>query len=235
MIGSEVLLFFFCRFHPKVPNLIGGELALLLPLDQSDCSIETKEIFHTYCSIVRVKQKKEFLTYRVLLFYCKTKILHLSRFRVCVTTKAFRYSASINFLIFKSFYCHFHSIDFFSMVSRYNIIKGIYHGCFTKNADGTNQIILTGKRCFLPNFQTLLKISWGYWERWGQNTQSNKKVAAAACDKKSLQKILWKQRANSSKDNSTRFGSLRHEIYRLFLRCLVIVMLLFFIVNNRNF
>ena len=26
----------------------------------------------------------------------------------------------------------------------------IYHGCFTKNADGTNKIILAGERCLCP-------------------------------------------------------------------------------------
>ena len=26
----------------------------------------------------------------------------------------------------------------------------IYHGCFYKNADGTNKIIVTGERCFSP-------------------------------------------------------------------------------------
>ena len=26
----------------------------------------------------------------------------------------------------------------------------IYHGCFNKNADGTNKIIVAGERCFEP-------------------------------------------------------------------------------------
>ena len=26
----------------------------------------------------------------------------------------------------------------------------IYHGCFTKNADGTNKIILAGEKCLFP-------------------------------------------------------------------------------------
>ena len=35
-------------------------------------------------------------------------------------------------------------------------------------------------------------------------------------------------------DTCNRFGNLRHEILRLILRCLVIVVLLFLIVNNGN-
>ena len=34
----------------------------------------------------------------------------------------------------------------------------IYHGCFTKNADGTNKIILAGERCFCPTSRPFWKF-----------------------------------------------------------------------------
>ena len=34
----------------------------------------------------------------------------------------------------------------------------IYHGCFTKNADGTNKIILAGERCLCPTSKPFWKF-----------------------------------------------------------------------------
>ena len=34
----------------------------------------------------------------------------------------------------------------------------ICHGCFTKNADGTNRIILAGERCLCPTSQPFWKF-----------------------------------------------------------------------------
>ena len=34
----------------------------------------------------------------------------------------------------------------------------IYHGCFTKNADGTNKIILAGERCLYSTAKTFWKF-----------------------------------------------------------------------------
>ena len=34
----------------------------------------------------------------------------------------------------------------------------IYHGCFTKNAGGTNKIILAGERCFCPTSRPFWKF-----------------------------------------------------------------------------
>ena len=34
----------------------------------------------------------------------------------------------------------------------------IYHGCFTKNANGTNKIILAGERCLCPTSKPFWKF-----------------------------------------------------------------------------
>ena len=37
-------------------------------------------------------------------------------------------------------------------------MNGIYHGCFTKNVDGTNKILLAGERCLCPTAKPLWKF-----------------------------------------------------------------------------
>ena len=52
----------------------------------------------------------------------------------------------------------FLSIVFFILFT-YAIMNRIYHGSFTKNADGTNTIILAGERCLCPTSKPQRNIS----------------------------------------------------------------------------
>ena len=47
---------------------------------------------------------------------------------------------------------------FFLFYLRIQIMNQIYHGCFSKNADGANRIILAGEKCLCPISQPFRKF-----------------------------------------------------------------------------
>ena len=59
----------------------------------------------------------------------------------------------------------------------------IYHGCFTKNADGTNKIILAGKRCLYPTAKP-------FW-KFPEDIQ-NVGVKTCSQTKREYQCVTWK-------------------------------------------
>ena len=71
----------------------------------------------------------------------------------------------------------------------------VYHGCFTKNADGTNKIILAGERCLCPISRPFWKFSEDILDL-GVKTRSQTKKA---------QQCVTKETYNQHFDNKKRF------------------------------
>ena len=65
----------------------------------------------------------------------------------------------------------------------------IYHGYFTKNADGTNKIILAGERCFCQTLRPFWKFPEDILDL-GVKTRTQIKKEAAVCNKRNLRSIL---------------------------------------------
>ena len=65
----------------------------------------------------------------------------------------------------------------------------IYHGCFTKNADGTNKIILAGERCLCPTSKPFWKYPEDI-ENVGVKTCSQTKREQQCVRKKAYNKYL---------------------------------------------
>ena len=70
-----------------------------------------------------------------------------------------------------------------------------YHGCFTKNADGTNRIILAGERCLCPTLEPFWKFP-EYILDFGVKTRSQTKKR---------QQGVAKETYNQYFDNKKRF------------------------------
>ena len=71
----------------------------------------------------------------------------------------------------------------------------VYHGCFTKNADGTNKIILAGERCLCP-------ISRPFW-KFSENILDL--GVKTRCQTKKAQQCVAKETYNQHFDNKKRF------------------------------
>ena len=78
----------------------------------------------------------------------------------------------------------------------------IYHSCFSKNADGTNRIILAGERCLCPTSQSFWKFPEGILDL-GVKTRSQTKKG---------QQYVTKETYDQYFDNKKRF---HRRIYSL--------------------
>ena len=107
--------------------------------------------------------------------------------------------------------------------------KKVFHGCFTKNKDGTNQIIDQGEQCLTPTSRPFWKypedISGSVRNRSQEKKQ--KKITKREFDK--YLKKRYSKMARGGPFKSSYFSRIRY-----ILCCAVIGFLIVFIVNNEN-